>query len=70
MAITNTKSQKKKMAAAMAAVNAYLEQEAEAARLEQEAVAAQTNRGVNIWSISGRQEIMNMRQLVQLRTFR
>ncbi len=64
------KAQKKKMAAAMAAVNAYLEQEAEAARLEQEAAAARANEGPNVWSLSGRQDMMNMRRFVQMRVFR
>ncbi len=65
----NTTSQKKKMAAAMAAVNAYLEQEAEAIRLEQEAAAARASQGPNFWAISGRQDIMNMRRLIQMRVF-
>ncbi len=64
------KDKKKKMAAAMAAVNAYLEQEAEAARLEQEAAAARANQGFNVWSLSGRQDMMSMRRFVQIRAFR
>lgn len=64
-----TISNKKKLTAAMAAVNAYLEQEAEAIRLEQEAAAARANQGPNFWAISGRQDIMNLRQLIQLRAF-
>ncbi len=65
----NNKAYKKKMAAAMAAVNAYLEQEAEAIRLEQEAAAARASQGPNLWGLSGRQDMMNMRRLIQMRAF-
>ncbi len=58
------------MAAAIAAVNAFLEQEAEAIRLEQEAAAARAYKGPDLWAVSGRQDIMNMRRLMQVRTFR
>lgn len=61
----------KKMAAALAAVNAYLQMEeqaaAEAAALQAE---EQADRQVqSLWSQSGRQDMMTMRRLIQLRTF-
>ncbi len=60
----------KKMAAALAAVNMYLQQEAEAAYLEQQAAAARAAKaGPSIWAISGRQEMMSMRRMMQLRAF-
>ncbi len=64
------KHSRKKMAAALAAVNAYLEQEAEALRLEQEAASARAYKGPDMWAVSGRQDGMTMRRLAQLRTFR
>lgn len=60
----------KKMAAALAAVNAYLQQEAEAAYLEQQAAAAAAAKaGPSMWAISGRQEMMTFRRMLQLRAF-
>jgi hypothetical protein len=56
----------KKVAAAMAAVGLYLQQE-EAAR-EQE-VAPQIKAQFSPWAHSGRQDMMNMRRLLQMRTF-
>ena len=61
----------KKMAAALAAVNAYLQMEEQAAA---EAAARQMeNEAVrpvhNIWGLCGRQDMMTMRRLIQLRTF-
>ena len=60
----------KKMAAALAAVNAYLQMEEQAAA---EAAAQQTEETArpvhNLWGLSGRQDMMTMRRLVQLRTF-
>lgn len=59
----------KKMAAALAAVNLYLQQEQaaqeELAASEPAALGAQTS----MWGHSGRQEIMAMRRLIQMRTF-
>ena len=61
----------KKMAAALAAVNAYLQMEEQAAaeaaaqRMEDQAVRPVQN----LWSQCGRQEMMTMRRLIQLRTF-
>ena len=61
----------KKMAAALAAVNAYLQMEeqaaAEAAALQMEEQAVSPVQ--NLWSQCGRQEMMTMRRLIQLRTF-
>lgn len=59
----------KKMAAALAAVSLYLQQE-QAAREEQE-VSEQTAPGtqINMWGHSGRQEMMALRRLIQMRTF-
>ncbi len=59
-----------KMAAALAAVNTYLQQEAEAAFLEQQAAAERAAKaGPNLWAISGRQDIMSMRRMMQIRAF-
>lgn len=60
---------RKKMAAALAAVGLYLEQE--------EAMVAEQDKGqkdpgikdLSQWGHSGRQEMMMMRRLTQLRTF-
>lgn len=60
---------KKKMAAALAAVSLYLQQE-EAVLCEQQASLRETG-GVaySPWAQSGSQEMMAMRRLIQLRTF-
>jgi len=60
-----------KMAAAIAAVNAYMQQEEEAAAQQAAAVAPPVSAGISVsqWSFSGRQEMMAMRRLVQLRVF-
>jgi hypothetical protein len=64
---------KKKMAAAIAAVNAYLQQEQEAVAQQAAAMTVPASTvadiGVSQWSFSGRQEMMAMRRLVQLRVF-
>lgn len=65
---------KKKMAAALAAVNAYMLQEEEAAMqhaVEQpsEVPSVPSEAGISQWSFSGRQEMMAMRRLIQLRVF-
>ena len=63
---------KKKMAAALAAVNAYLQQEEAEVAARQAAAAAPpapVDLGASQWSFSGRQEMMAMRRLVQLRVF-
>ena len=60
---------KKKLAAALAAVSLYLQQE-EAMACEQSMSSLET-RGVvhSPWGQSGCQEMMAMRRLIQLRTF-
>ncbi len=60
---------KKKLAAALAAVNLYLQQE-EMAAYEQQA-SRNDNRvaGFSAWAQSGCQEMMAMRRLIQLRAF-
>ena len=68
--ISEMAGKRKKMAAALAAVSLYLEQE-EAAMNEQE-VAKQPSEGpgLSYWAHSGRQEMMDMRRLIQLRAVR
>ena len=62
-----------KMAAAMAAVLAYIQSEEELAVMQAAAtapaVAAAAPPAVKMWSLSGRQSLMQMRHLMQLRTF-
>jgi len=59
----------KKMAAALAAVNAYLQMEEQAAaELVPEAPQVPESQPT-YWSHSGRQDMMTMRRLIQLRTF-
>jgi hypothetical protein len=60
---------KKKMAAALAAVNAYMQQEEEAAYQAQLAAAKPSATGPSLWAIAGRQDIMNFRRLIQLKAF-
>jgi hypothetical protein len=60
----------KKMAAALAAVNAYLAMEESAAAGQQlQAVRKPPEVQQSAWAQSGRQEMMTMSQLIQLRTF-
>lgn len=59
----------KKMAAALAAVNAYLMQEEEAAYQAQLAAAKPAQVGPSLWAIAGRQDIMNFRRLIQMKAF-
>ena len=61
----------KKMAAALAAVNAYMqEEEATAcAQLAATISAPPPSSQLNIWGMSGRQEMMAMRRLIQMRAF-
>ena len=62
----------KKMAAALAAVSMYLQEEEEAA-CQQAAAAVEVVQSCgnefSQWSMSGRQEMMAMRRLMQLRVF-
>ena len=59
----------KKMAAALAAVSLYLQQEQ--AAQEMQAASQQQAPGIqtSMWGHSGRQEMMAMRRLIQMRTF-
>jgi hypothetical protein len=60
----------KKMAAALAAVNAYMMQEEEAAYQAQLAAAkSAAPAGPSLWAIAGRQDIMNFRRLIQMKAF-
>jgi len=59
----------KKLAAALAAVNAYLMQEEEAAYQAQLAAARSAQTGPSPWAIAGRQDIMNFRRLIQMKAF-
>ena len=60
---------KKKMAAALAAVNAYMQQEEEAAYQAQLAAAKPAATGTSLWALAGRQDIMNFRRLIQMKAF-
>jgi len=60
---------KKKLAAALAAVSLYLQQE-EAMAYEQQVSSVETKgAGYSPWGQSGCQEMMAMRRLIQLRAF-
>lgn len=62
--------QRKKMAAALAAVSLYLQQEeAVATHAQQSPLRTPMSCEISLWGQSGRQEMMAMRKLVQLRTF-
>jgi hypothetical protein len=61
----------KRIAAALAAVNAYMQQEEETI-CEQMAAAVTAPppaTQMNVWGMSGRQEMMAMRRLIQMRAF-
>ncbi len=61
----------KKMAAALAAVNAYLQQEETLVSEQMAASPPQPARLTepNGWGMSGRVEMMTMRRLIQMRAF-
>ena len=65
--------QKKKMAAALAAVTAYIKTEEEAlcmqATPEGAAAAKAPAAAVNLWGLSGRQSLMQMGNMMQLKAF-
>ena len=67
--------QSQKMAAAISAVLGYIRAQEDAAAMspaEAEPCAAPSHTAaapVKMWGISGRQDVMNMRNLMQLRTF-
>ncbi len=57
------------MAAALAAVSLYMQQEEAAAEEQQKAQAQQQRAQFSPWGQSGRQDMMAMRRLVQIRAF-
>ena len=59
----------KKVAAALAAIQLYLQQEAEQASLQTETVASVRNSPVESgqWAQSGRVEMMSLRRMLQMR---
>ncbi len=65
----------KKIAAAVSAVLAYLKTEEKMAAFMQSASPTQpkmsetTSAGFNFWGVSGRQSMMNMRTMMQLKSF-
>jgi len=59
----------KKMAAALAAVNAYLQEESDAAGQHLANTLQAPAIQQSAWSQSGRQDMMMMRKLIQMRTF-
>ena len=61
----------KKMAAALAAVNAYLQEEQARASSESHTCTFRQAPIIqsNLWGQSGRQEMMSMRRLIQMRAF-
>ena len=61
----------KRMAAALAAVNAYIQQEEETVceQLAATQAASPPATHLNMWGMSGRQEMMAMRRLIQMRAF-
>ncbi len=67
----------KKIAAAVSAVMMYIKTEEEQvmangqlAGIEQSSPEIQLGGTANLWGISGRQDIMQLRTMMQLRTFR
>ena len=69
--------QKKKMAAALAAVTAYIQTEEEALCLQGAASPADSATGpspaptrpANLWGLSGRQSLMQMGNMMQMKAF-
>ena len=63
--------QRKKMAAALAAVSLYLQQEEEAMAAQEQQAPLKKPESFEFsqWGQSGRQEMMAMRKLIQLRAF-
>ena len=68
--------QKKKMAAAIAAVSAYIQSEEETLCLQATAPAEEDRKGPpaptgpgNLWGLSGRQALMQMGTMMQLKAF-
>ena len=63
--------QKKKVAAALAAVQLYMQQEADEAAIaaQGEPLVPAINREPGQWAQSGRLDMMNGRRMIQLRAF-
>ncbi len=59
----------KKKVAALAAVNAYLQEEEAAALLAAQALPEEPVSIPPLWALAGRQDIMNMRRLIQMKAF-
>ncbi|MDR3629671.1 MAG: hypothetical protein P4L42_04980 [Desulfocapsaceae bacterium] len=61
----------KKMAAALAAVNAYIQEEEAIAAAQMAMTVAPTNPGTQFtaWGMSGRHDMMSLRRLIQMRAF-
>ena len=58
----------KKLAAALAAVSAYIQTEEEALLTPPPAIPTpRLSKSLNLWGMSGRQEIMQMRSIVQMK---
>lgn len=65
-------TQSTKMAAAVAAVQAFLDEEAAVAAesaAQAEAYRRELAHAASPWAMSGRQEIMTLRRLIQLKAF-
>ena len=64
-------TREKKIAAALAAVNMYMQQEEEAVYAQLAATVAPPAPALQstVWAMTGRQEMMAMRRLIQLRAF-
>lgn len=61
----------KKIAAALAAVSAYMQEEEGLAQQSRKARAERqrAQQGISPWGLTGRQQIMSMRQLIQMKAF-
>lgn len=60
----------KKMAAALAAVSTFLqEEEICLAEESQSTTVPSASQAINLWALTGRQEMMSMRQLIQMKAF-
>lgn len=61
----------KKIAAALAAVSAYLQEEDALAQQSRTARAEmqRAQQGISPWGLTGRQQIMSMRHLIQMKAF-
>ena len=67
---TEMSGKKKKIGAALAAVSLYLEQEKAAMDEHRETLPQPAGMSLSQWGHSGRQEMMAMRRLMQLRAVR